>query len=204
MYNFIDILILQVSSFKECLSTVYYHIYSRYVMLRWRETKVTIPVGSWESILIGSWQSIHNSHWFRDNGNMLVYRFQLQGFWQVDNKERIINISIEYSTFHYCYAHTRAHTHAHTRTRTHTRARTHTHTHTHTRTYLRTHSCSHAHTCRRENWPMGISQYISASNHVIRVCLLSQSALEKHNQEKSPQTFAHLVHLSNKCIVHVW
>ena len=31
--------------------------------------------------------------------------------------------------------------------------------------------------------------------HVIGICLLSQSASEKHNQEKSPQTFAHLLHL---------
>ena len=33
--------------------------------------------------------------------------------------------------------------------------------------------------------------------HVIGVCLPSQSAREKHNQEKSPDTFAHLVNFSN-------
>ena len=32
--------------------------------------------------------------------------------------------------------------------------------------------------------------------HVIGVCLLSQSASEKHSQEKSPETFAHLVNFS--------
>ena len=34
--------------------------------------------------------------------------------------------------------------------------------------------------------------------HVIGVCLTSQLASEKHNQEKSPQTFAHLVNLSKQ------
>ena len=40
-------------------------------------------------------------------------------------------------------------------------------------------------------------------HHVIRHCLPSKSAPEKHNQEKCPQTFAHLVHFSNKCVSHV-
>ena len=34
---------------------------------------------------------------------------------------------------------------------------------------------------------------VQVSNHVIGVCLHSQSASEKHNQEKSPHTFAHFV-----------
>ena len=33
---------------------------------------------------------------------------------------------------------------------------------------------------------------------MIGACLPNQSALEKHNQEKSPQTFAHLVNFSRK------
>ena len=32
--------------------------------------------------------------------------------------------------------------------------------------------------------------------HVTRVCLLGQSASEKHNKEKGPHTFAHLVNFS--------
>ena len=36
------------------------------------------------------------------------------------------------------------------------------------------------------------------------VCLPSQSASEKHNQEKSPCTFAHLVNFKTKCVCHVW
>ena len=39
---------------------------------------------------------------------------------------------------------------------------------------------------------------------MIEVCLLSQSAPGKHNQVKSPQTFAHLVHFSNKRVCHVY
>ena len=35
-------------------------------------------------------------------------------------------------------------------------------------------------------------------HHVIGVCLPSQSAPEKHNQEKSPQTFAHCFKFSKK------
>ena len=36
----------------------------------------------------------------------------------------------------------------------------------------------------------------TSHNRVIRIGLPSQSAYEKHNQEKSPQTFAHLVNFS--------
>ena len=35
--------------------------------------------------------------------------------------------------------------------------------------------------------------------HVIKDCLPSQSTSEKHNQEKSQQTFAHPVHFSKIC-----
>ena len=42
-----------------------------------------------------------------------------------------------------------------------------------------------------------LSQLLSI--HVIGVCLPSQSVPKKHNQEKSPQTFAHLVNFSEMC-----
>ena len=43
-------------------------------------------------------------------------------------------------------------------------------------------------------------QMCSSKKHVTRVCVLSQSAYEKHNQEKSPQTFAHFVNFSEMCL----
>ena len=43
------------------------------------------------------------------------------------------------------------------------------------------------------------------SIHVIGVCFPSESASEKHNQEKkSPQTFVHLLNFAKKCVKHDW
>ena len=51
------------------------------------------------------------------------------------------------------------------------------------------------------DWDCAVASYSvwfiqSTTNHVIRDSLLNQSASRKHNQEKSPQTFANLVNFS--------
>ena len=40
--------------------------------------------------------------------------------------------------------------------------------------------------------------------HVIKVCLLSQSASEKHNQEKKAHKPLRTSWISQKCVLHVW